>query len=232
MVDARRGRGRAVHDHARQHGRERGAAVDPAGPRHQHLGARVGRERLRPHVRRAASHRREARRHARAAGDLHRRPRCLHRRVTVVRPRGRRGLAHRCAHGAGCRRRADESRDAVDHHRDLPAAAARNRDRHLGRRLRACARDRPDRGRPADGEGQLELDLLHQHSRRRARRDRGAALHRRDEGHVEGAETRLTRPDHLGGRSLRPHLRSDRDERSRLDVDARSRACSLSQWWR
>ena len=29
-------------------------------------------------------------------------------------------------------------------------------------------------GRPADGEGQLELDLLHQHSRRRARRDRGA----------------------------------------------------------
>jgi len=66
----------------------------------------------------------------------------------------------------------------------------------------------------------LELDLFHQHSRRRARRGCGASLHRRNEGHVAGAEARLTRPDHLGGRPLRPHVRIDRDERSRVDVDA------------
>ena len=33
MVDARRSRVRALHDHARQHGRERRAALDPGGPR-------------------------------------------------------------------------------------------------------------------------------------------------------------------------------------------------------
>ena len=58
------------------------------------------------------------------------------------------------------------------------------------------------------------------------------ALHRRDEGHVEGAATRLTRPGHLGCRPLRAHLRSDRDERPLVDVDARSRRCSRSQRWR
>ena len=43
VVDARRDELRAVHDHARQHGRERRAAVDPEGPRRLAVGARVDR---------------------------------------------------------------------------------------------------------------------------------------------------------------------------------------------
>ena len=72
----------------------------------------------------------------------------------------------------GRRRGADEPGDAVDHRRDLPAAAARDGDRHLGRRLRARARDRPARRRPAHRAPELALDLLHQRPGRGAR-DRG-----------------------------------------------------------
>ena len=43
VVDARRDELRALHDHARQHGRERRAAVDPVGPRRLAVGARVDR---------------------------------------------------------------------------------------------------------------------------------------------------------------------------------------------
>ena len=56
-------------------------------PRHQpDLAARVGRRRVRPHVRRAAAHRRQARRPVRPAADLHDRPRGLH--ALVARPAG------------------------------------------------------------------------------------------------------------------------------------------------
>ena len=75
----------------------------------------------------------------------------------------------RRAHRPGPRRRADEPGDSLDHHGDLRAARARQGDRHLGRRLRAGARDRPARRRPADGARELELDLLHQRADRRAR---------------------------------------------------------------
>ena len=47
--------------------------------------------------------------------------------------------------------RRDEPGDALDHRRDVPAAAARDRDRDLGRRLRDGARDRPARRRRDHG---------------------------------------------------------------------------------
>ena len=43
----------------------------------------------------------------------------------------------------GHRRRVHDARDAVDHHPGVPARAARDGDRHVGRRQRAGARDRP-----------------------------------------------------------------------------------------
>ena len=76
----------------------------------------------------------------------------------------------RRARRAGRRRRADEPGDALDHHRHVPAAAARHGDRHLGRRLRARARDRAARRRAPLRARQLELDLLHQRPRRCDRR--------------------------------------------------------------
>src|SRR5213076_3260742 len=51
VVDAGRHVLRAVHDHARQHGRERRAAIDPARPARQHLLAGVDCERLHAVVR-------------------------------------------------------------------------------------------------------------------------------------------------------------------------------------
>ena len=55
------------------------------------LRARVGRQRLRAHVRRAHAHRRQARRPVRAAADLHRRARDLH--ASVARAAGSRPSA-------------------------------------------------------------------------------------------------------------------------------------------
>ena len=56
-------------------------------------------------------------------------------------------LPDRRAHRPGRRRRDHEPGHAEHHHRDLPAAAARDGDRHLGRRLGDGARDRPARRR-------------------------------------------------------------------------------------
>ena len=75
VVDARSGRVRPVHDHARQHGGERRAADDGEGPPRLDLVARVDRHRLRADVRGADDHRRQARRPLRPAAYLRRRAR-------------------------------------------------------------------------------------------------------------------------------------------------------------
>ena len=159
---------RPLHDHARQHRRERGAAVDRALAAPEGLGARVGRRRLRAHLRRVHAHRRQARRPARAAA------RCSSSGSSIFTGAslacglaGERRRPDRRARRPGARRRADEPRDALDHHRHLPAAPARDGDRHLGRRLGARARDRPARRRRDHRAHQLELDLLHQRPDRR-----------------------------------------------------------------
>ena len=103
---------------------------------HVAVGARVGGRRLRADVRRVHAHRRQARRLRRSPADLHGRPRRLHRRESRVRSRAERRLPDRRASRPGPRRCADEPGDALDHHGDVPAARARQGDRHLGRRVR------------------------------------------------------------------------------------------------
>ena len=61
----------------------------------------------------------------------------------------------------------------------FPAEAARDRNRHLGRRLRARAGDRAARRRDHHRADQLELDLLHQRPGRSDRDRRRLRLHRR-----------------------------------------------------
>ena len=185
MVDPRRGVARALHDHARQHGRERRASVDRARPRPLALRARVGRHGLRAHLRGVHAHRRQARRPAGPPARVRGRPRRLHRRVARLRPGRKRRHADRREGRAGHRRGDDEPGDALDHHRHLSCAAARHGDRDLGRCLGARARDRAARRRPALRARELELDLLRQRAGGRAGGGSCAALHRRVARHVE-----------------------------------------------
>ena len=184
MVDARGGLARALHDHARQHGRERRAAVDRARSRHVALAARVGRDRIRAQLCGVHADGREARRPAGPAARVRRRSRRLHRSLSRVRSRGWRRHADRRARRPGHRCSHDEPGDALDHHRDLPAAAAGHRDRDLGRRLGARARDRPARRRPSLGARRLELDLLRQRPGGRDRDRRGLRVRRRVARHL------------------------------------------------
>ena len=124
------------------------------------------------------------------------RDRRLHPRVALVRARRLGQHADRRARRAGRGRRADEPRDALDHRGDVPTEAARHGDRDLGGRLRARARDRPARRRPAHRPPQLALDLLRQHSGRRARDRRELRLHRR----VARRDPRASRPPGPGRR--------------------------------
>ena len=180
---------RAVHDHAGQHGRERRAAVDPAGSGRRSLRARVGGRRLRAHLRGADAHRREDRGRLRKAAHLHHRDRHLHARVAVVRPCELGRSAHRGPCRSGRRRGSDEPCVALDHRCDLPASSARHGDRHLGGCVRARARDRAARRRLAHRASRLELDLLREHPRGHRRGRRQLAAHRR----VARRDTRAAR---------------------------------------
>ena len=149
VVDARGGRFRPVHDHARQHRRERRAAVDRAA---------TSTSRSRSSSGSSAGYALTFAALMLTGGKL---ADLFGRRLIFIV-----GLAiftlsslacglaterrhpDRRARGSGRRRGADEPGDALDHHRDLPAARARHGDRHLGRRLRDGARDRPARRRP------------------------------------------------------------------------------------
>ena len=204
MVDARVGLVRPVHDHARQHRRERRAAGDPARPRDRRGRARVGRDGLRAQLRGADAHGRKARRHVRPAPRLPDRPRRLHALVAPLRPRRERGAPDRRARAPGRRCRVHDARDALDHHRHLPAEGARRRARDLGRRLGDGAGDRPARRRPDHRAHRLELDLLHQRAGRPRRPRRGAADHPRVEGHLARAAARPARPPHAPGSRSSP----------------------------
>ncbi len=81
-------------------------------------------------------------------------------------------IAGRAAQGV--RRRADDARDALDHHEHVPARGARQGDRHLGRRQRDRAGDRPRGRRLPRRERLLAVDLPDQRPGRRDRRRRDA----------------------------------------------------------
>ena len=136
---------------------------------------------------------------ARAAADLRRR----HRRSSRSRrsPAGSRTagdllIAARVVQGVGAALMNPATLSIIA--RDVPAAAARHRDRHLGRRLGARARDRPARRRPAHRARRLGVDLLRQRPGRRARRSSRAIL-LIDESKDTSHEQRLDLPGLLTG---------------------------------
>ena len=162
LVDPRRDVLRAVHDHARQHGRERGPAGDPEGPALVDQRPGMDRQRLHAELRRPARHRRAAGRHLRPPQDVPLRRHRLRPLERLHRALPERGLAGRRARGAGRRRRVHDAGDPLDHHQRLPGARARQGDRDLGRRQRPGAGHRP-RGRRLPGrERLLAVDLLPQ----------------------------------------------------------------------
>ena len=137
-------------------------------PEHVDLRARVGRHGLRAHVRaRSCSPAASSPTCSGGAGSSSSASRSSRSPRSPAASPPNAALPDRRARRAGRRRRADEPGDALDHHGDVPAAAARHGDRHLGRRLGARARDRPARRRPDRRQHQLELDLLHQRPGRR-----------------------------------------------------------------
>ena len=184
LVDAGRDVLRPLHDHARQHGRERGAAVHPGRPGRLAVGLEwtVNAYTLTFAVLLVTGGR---------LGDIFGRRRDVPLRRGRVRgvQRGDRAsrrsdLARRRPRGPGHRRRVHDAGDPVDHHQRLPARGARQGDRHLGRRVRAGARDRPGGGRRAHRVRLLARDLLPQPAGRR-RRGGGHAVRRRSESRDE-----------------------------------------------
>ena len=129
---------RPVPDHARQHDRQRRAALDPARPRRVALDARVDDQRLRPLLRRADHARRQAGRPLRPQAPVPGRasassPRC---RSPAPWRRASSGWWH-SAPAQGVGGRPDEPAHPVDHRRRLPPPRAGHRHRHLGRHLGA-----------------------------------------------------------------------------------------------
>ena len=102
----------------------------------------------------------------------------------------------------------------------FPPRQRGNGDRHLGRRLRARARDRPARRRRDHRADQLELDLLHQHPGRPPRDRRRVRVHPPSRATPPASRSR-TSPGLVtsAARPLRAQLRADRGEQLRLDVE-------------
>ena len=223
MVDARSDVLRAVHDHARQHRRQRRPALDPARPARLDLRPGVDDQRLHALLRRAAGDRRPARRHLRPPPHVplrrrHLRPLLGDRRA--CRQLDRPGAQPR---RAGRRRGADDAGDALDHHRRLPRQRARQGDGDVGGGLRPGARRRPGGRRLPHRARQLAGDLLPQHPGRgrrgcrlALRRARVARQHRWARGRLRrgrGAHRRVDGADPRPGRGQRMGLGLDRDRR-------------------
>ena len=134
------------------------------------LGARVGRRRLRAHVRGAACSRAASSPTCSAGGGSSSSASSSSRSSSLAC-----GLAAsasvligaRVVQGVGAALMNPATLSIIT--RDVPAAPARDGDRDLGRRLGDRARDRAARRRRHHGAPQLELDLLHQRADRRPR---------------------------------------------------------------
>ena len=126
MVDPARRLGGDVHAAARHHGRQRGAALDPRGPRRQLHRPAVGGRRVRADARCARADRRLARRPARPAAAVRDRARDLLVRFAALRARARPDLPQPRPRRAGHRRRGDVRRlaGAASRRSSPPAASA------------------------------------------------------------------------------------------------------------
>ena len=168
-----RHRRRRLHGVPRRHHREH-RVPRPEGRLRVVLAGRavVGAQRLQHRLRRAARPGRPARRPHRPAADVLRRPGALPGRLRGVRPGPLGARPRRGARRAGRRRRRahpDLARAAAAR---VPARAARDRHRPVGRDGRRRRGDRAVAGRPARGRHGLALGLLRQP---RVRGDRARA---------------------------------------------------------
>ena len=126
----------------------------------------------------------------------------------------------------GHRRRADDAGDALDHHQRLPAARARQGDRHLGRRLGAGAGGRPGARRLPHRARLLAGDLLHQHPGRPAARSwRALFAVRESRDWTRRPRGRLPRRRHPDGLADRAGPRPDRGQQLGLGLGRRSSPC-------
>lgn len=147
---ARRDVHRTGNDPARQHHRERGAAVHPARARGDAGELGVGHQRLCPGPGVADPHRRHAGRSLRPQTAFPHRPGHLHPLLRRLRPLPRRSRADRLPGPPGCGRRGDGPPHPLHSRGRLPVRAEDDRHRDLGRRRGTRLRRRPDRRRHPD----------------------------------------------------------------------------------
>ena len=160
----------AVHGHPRRDDRERRAADDPDGSRHDGHEPAVDRQRLHADLRRLPAPRRSRGRPRRAQEGLPHRPRAVHLRLTALCSRDGIDVADHESRPAGPRRRARLTGSALDRDGDLqgrggPDEGARRLvgDRGRRRRRRPAARRHPRR------DPLVALDLPRQHPGRHRR---------------------------------------------------------------
>ena len=216
-----RDRAGALHDGARQPGRDDGAAQHAGRPGRRGQRPAVVRERLHAHVRRAAADRGGPRRPVRQAARVHARPGPLHGGLGRRCARHQRRRADRRPRPPGRRRRRRHAAHADPAGAGLPARSPRRRAGHLVRHRRCRGRDRPGHRRRRRRRHLVALDLLvqrpgrHPHDRPREPLPRG-----------EPRPVRAPRPGRRGAGHRRPgrHRVGRRArQRPRLDLAAGGR---------
>ena len=169
----------AVHGHPRPEHRQRGAALDPVGPRLLLARPAVGGQRLRDHLRRLPAARGPCGRSVRTAPGVRCGPDRVRARLARRRPRAEWWSADRRSRRAGPRRRLHGGVVAGHHHLFVRAGSeAPPCDRHLG------GDERPRRG-----------------GRRPARRDHHPGAHLALDPADQSPDRRRDRAGGLGGRA-------------------------------
>ena len=208
MVDPDRGVGGDLHAAAGHHGRQRGAARDPRGPRRQLQRPAVGDRRLCAVAGGARARGGLARGPARPPAGVRGRPGHLHAGLAALRRRAGPAVPEPGPRGPGDRRRGDVRGLARADRAGVRARPrARQRDGHLRRDDRRRRRARPARRRRPDRLARLGVDLPAQP----ADRDRGA----RADLPARGREPRPARD---------ARRRRGRDDVQRRPLPARARA--------
>ena len=220
VVAAGRDLHRRLHAAGRRDDRQRGAAGHGPPAAHDLPRPAVGDRPVRAGARRAGADRGQHRRPVRPQAALPGRADPVRGVVAHLRPRAERGRADRRPRRAGARRGGDvRDHDGADQqhlHRPGPG----RRVRRLGGGQRGGRRRRADRGRAADGELRLALDLPGQPA---GQRRRGRA-HGQDRDRVPRPEPQAGRPARHGDVHRRRRRADLRADPRRLDLADDDRA--------